>query len=223
MDSIAVTQLNEPRIRYAPFRRGRRRHITFEEALQLPAVDSTVGTNAGNVLDTSLRKSKRRPCIVEFRDDPPTQFLEALVPVDRRRYIMWPTAFDLITYEAGGFFAEHRDHRHNKRHYATLLIFPPAVGAYAHTGGTLIIKYDDDTMNPFVFESSANQVWTFIAFHTHLRHECLPVSWGQRVVFKTELELSCNPTWDPDAHVPRDPSPVLFDVRPYHNTIVDRN
>ena len=188
----------------------------------LPAVDSTVGTKDGNVLDTSLRKSKRRPCFMEFRPYPPTQFLEALVPIDRRPFIIWPTAFDLITYEPGGFFVEHRDHRHSKKHYATLLIFPPAVGPCAHTGGRLIIKPDDDSLAPFIFESATNQVWTFIAFHTHLRHECLPVTWGQRVVFKTELELSCNPSWDPDSHVPRGPSPTLLDVRPYHNTIVDK-
>jgi len=39
----------------------------------------------------------------------------------------------------------------------------------------------------FIFDSSKNMEWTFIAFHTNLLHECKEVLSGKRVLFKMEL------------------------------------
>jgi len=63
-----------------------------------------------------------------------------------------------------------------------MLIFPPAVGEFAHTGGELVLDRDK-----FRFDSSKNTEWTFIAFQTNLFHECKEVLSGQRIVLKAEL------------------------------------
>ena len=102
--------------------------------------------------------------------------------------------YDIIEYLPGGFFKEHFDKKIKKTHYGTLLIFPPAIGRLAHTGGELIID-----KGKFIFNSSTNTEWTFIAFHTYLPHECKEVLSGTRIVFKTELLMgSPQPSVLPD-------------------------
>jgi hypothetical protein len=90
--------------------------------------------------------------------------------------------YDIIEYKTGGFFKEHQDRQIKSTHYGTLLIFPPAVGDFTHTGGELILDH-----GKFQFDSSKNTEWTFIAFQTNIFHECKEVLSGRRIVLKTEL------------------------------------
>jgi hypothetical protein len=187
MEPIIHFPINDGTFRFTLNPRGRRRYGTIEQFLQMnDGTQSTVGTLDGDIVNQNLRKSKHYKSVLEGLVS--DTYLKPLGDTDQAPYICWPkssTVYDIIEYEAGDFFTEHSDTKMNKLHYATLLIFPPALGTTAHTGGTLIIKRPDNT--EFIFESSTNTQWICVAFHTGLKHECKPVISGRRVVIKTEL------------------------------------
>jgi hypothetical protein len=169
---------------------GRRRYGTLEQLLQTnTGVPSTVGLPDGkNVPMPEFRNSTKFSTIVEFSLDSQVimQHLEALLEEDDV-LPHWPESYkyDVIQYGVGGFFKEHQDKRLKPSHYGTLLVFPPAVGPFAHTGGDLILD-----KGKFRFSSSKNKEWTFIGFHTNIPHECKEVLSGNRIVLKTELYSS---------------------------------
>ena len=168
-------------------RLGRRRYGTIEQLLQTNmGVFSTVGLlNGNNVPMPEFRNSRKFNTLVEFALDSHevTKHLEMLLDEDDvLPHWNASTKYDVIEYNKGGFFKEHHDKQIKSTHYGTLLIFPPAVGPFTHTGGDLILA-----KGKFCFSSSNNKEWTFIAFHTDLPHECLEVLSGKRVVLKTEL------------------------------------
>jgi hypothetical protein len=120
-------------------------------------------------------------------------FLSGLVPQGALG-LHWSsssTKYEVIVYEPGGFFRPHRDRRTGPKHYGTLLIFPPATGAFAHVGGDLVFEEEGAQ----VFQSSTVAQWTFLAFRHGVLHECQPVISGRRVVIKAELHTtdSCEP------------------------------
>ena len=173
---------------------GRRRYGSLDDLLITAGVKSTVGLqNETNVLmeNKRLSTSYRRVCDFTFEKQGLIDALGQLVPENRREFVKWfpeNHAYMIISYDVGGFFVPHNDNKLHKLHYGTLLIFPPATGGLAHSGGELIITKEDGTQ--FVFDSSKNTQWTFVAFHQHLLHECKPVTSGHRVVIKTELIFS---------------------------------
>lgn len=171
---------------------GRRKYQPLETLLNEEGEYSTVGTSNGRAFLPDLRNSRCYRVEFDFTLDyrRAVAWLAELVepgagPV---RWLPKNHIFDVIRYEAGGFFKEHRDKLIDHDHYATLLIFPPAIGEFAHSGGDLVLREDDGSV--FHFQSSTNMEWRFIAFHPHLRHECLPVLSGRRVVIKTELRYN---------------------------------
>jgi len=197
MDSIVTWQTTELTYVCCLNPRGRRRYGSLKELLDTGQYSvSTVGLIDGsNVVMGDKRLSRHYKSIFDFRfnKDSLIMALKHLVPQEYEPYVKWidtNQAFDVVEYTTGGFFVSHKDAKHNKRHYATLLIFPPAFDDLAHTGGELIITKQDGTQ--FIFESSRNNQWTFIAFPTHLLHECRIVHSGRRVVLKTELYYSTN-------------------------------
>ena len=185
MESIVKFSYPDVRCRCTLKRIVRRRFVSVEELLaKAQFTQSTVGLPDGsNVEQLEVRNSKRFTTMVEF------DMSSDLVNYDLRKLLsddipMWDNTleYDIIEYSVGGFFKEHQDKKIKENHFATLLIFPPAVGSLTHTGGELIID-----RGRFHFDSSSNREWTFIAFHTELPHECKEVLSGRRVVFKTEL------------------------------------
>ncbi len=167
---------------------GRKRYGNIEQLLDSNnGVISTVGLPDGSnneILD--VRMSYKYHATVEFDLDPILVEIHLHKLVDNYlcNQIYWNNKqnYDIIEYLPGGFFKEHCDKQIKKTHYGTLLIFPPALGRFSHTGGKLVIN-----KGQFLFDSSQNTEWTFIAFHTNLPHECKEVLSGTRIVFKTEL------------------------------------
>ena len=115
--------------------------------------------------------------------------LKKITSKSNHKNIIWNNIDDyiLLEYVKGGVFKKHCDKNINDNHYGTLLIFPPAKENFEHTGGDLIIYNLDGSK--FIFESSKNKKWTFIAFHTYLQHECTEIISGRRIVLKKELLL----------------------------------
>jgi hypothetical protein len=167
---------------------GRKRYGNLEQLLDSGiGILSTVGMPDGSnnkLLD--IRMSYKYNSIVEFDLDPILVEIHLRKLVDNynynKTYWMNKQNYDIIEYLPGGFFKEHCDKQIKKTHYGTLLIFPPALGRFTHTGGELVIN-----KGQFRFNSSNNTEWTFIAFHTNIPHECKEVLSGTRIVFKTEL------------------------------------
>jgi hypothetical protein len=165
---------------------GRKKYGTLEQLLSTKSgVNSTVGLKDGsNVELLDVRKSVKYNSIVEFSNIDPEIVESHLLELVNNDRVSWKTKhkYEIIEYSKGGFFKPHLDKQLKRTHYGTLLIFPPAVGEFAHSGGELIMGDGE-----FIFESDKNMEWTFIAFHTNLLHECKEVLSGKRVLFKMEL------------------------------------
>jgi hypothetical protein len=194
MESVIKFSVDNLELACALNQFGRRRYGSLDNLLMTAGVKSTVGSQDEiNVLmeDKRLSTSYKRVCTFTFEKQGLIDALAQLVPEDRRLFVKWfpdNHTYTIISYDVGGFFVPHNDNKVHKQHYGTLLIFPPATGDLAHSGGELIITKEDGT--EFVFDSSKNTQWTFVAFHQHLLHECKPVTSGHRVVIKTELMFS---------------------------------
>lgn len=186
MESIISFSYPELSYKCSQNNRGRARYGTLEQKLASgTGIKSTIGLSDGtNIENTDIRLSTKYQSLVEFDLDEELIQSQLNKLVSEDTYVKWNKSqkYDIIEYEKGGFFKEHHDKKHTKNHCGTLLIFPPALGEFAHTGGELIID-----KGRLCFNSSANKEWTFIAFHTHLPHECKEVLSGRRVVLKTEL------------------------------------
>jgi len=163
--------------------RGRRRYGTLEELLTTQTgVISTVGMPDGSrELNTGVRNSVRYTSFVEFELETDSVIYN-LRNLNHQAEWFGLLKYDIIEYKTGGFFKEHQDRQIKSTHYGTLLVFPPAVGDFTHTGGELILD-----RGKFQFDSSKNTEWTFIAFQTNIFHECKEVLSGRRIVLKTEL------------------------------------
>lgn len=190
MESIVSFSLPDVRCRFTLNKRGPRKWGSLDDLLNSgTGVPSTIGLPGGlDIVQEDIRRSTKFTSIVDFDieeldPDLVDVHLKHLVDIADNT-VMWPIneKYDIIEYGPGGFFKEHQDKKHKRNHCATLLIFPPALGKLEHTGGELILD-----RGRFRFESSSNTQWTFVAFHTELPHECLPVLTGRRIVFKTEL------------------------------------
>uniref|UniRef100_A0A6C0EKJ9 Prolyl 4-hydroxylase alpha subunit Fe(2+) 2OG dioxygenase domain-containing protein n=1 Tax=viral metagenome TaxID=1070528 RepID=A0A6C0EKJ9_9ZZZZ len=156
---------------------------------------SEVGTPYGYYDLPEIRKSKYTYSEFGFNGnhlkDIVIENLKELVPNDKQEEVYWNTRFKykVIEYLEGDFFTEHSDHKINKRHYGTLLIFPPAKDNLAHTGGNFIIKTGGyETVIP----TSLNNDWKCVAFLTELKHECYKIISGKRIVLKIELVYKKN-------------------------------
>ena len=162
---------------------GRRRYGTLEELLSIQkGVISTIGMPDGSrELHTDVRNSIHYTSFIKF-DLITDSVIHNLINLNNEAEWFGLLKYDIIEYKAGGFFKEHQDRQIKSTHYGTLLVFPPAIGVFAHTGGELILD-----RGKFQFDSSKNTEWTFIAFQTNVFHECKEVLSGRRIVLKTEL------------------------------------
>lgn len=205
IESIVSFSIPELSCRFTLNRRGTRKYGTLSELLASgTGIPSTVGLADGtDALRNDIRLSTRFTSFVNFDTEKfdPGSVEDKLKPLDSTIYWEPSTHYSVIEYGPGGFFSEHTDKKQKRKHCATLLIFPPAVDNLAHTGGELILD-----RGRFRFDSSANREWTFVAFHTELPHECLPVTSGKRVVLKTELYSRA-----PIQRVMPEPRPMVCD------------
>ena len=164
-------------------KKGRRRYGSLEELLATQdGIKSTVGMPDGSQeLHIDVRNSVYYTSFVEF-DLEKDSIIHNLKNLNNEAKWFGLLKYNIIEYKAGGFFKEHQDKQIKPTHYGTLLVFPPALGEFAHTGGELILD-----RGKFKFNSSENTEWTFIAFQTNIFHECKEVLSGRRIVLKTEL------------------------------------
>ena len=193
--------------------RGRRKYGSILELLASGTGEAcTVGLADGTRADDpGLRSCMKYTSVFRFLY-PNREELEDRVRGEIQKIIPlahWSSTsikYSVLEYGVGGFFKAHRDIQKGTRHCGTLLIFPPAVGVFTHTGGELVIsdkgtgersdKGADERSDKGTGERSdktislaSSQVteWTFLAFTLDVLHECLPVLSGRRVVIKAEI------------------------------------
>jgi len=164
-------------------KKGRRRYGSLEDLFAMKECSkSMVGMpNGSQELHIDVRNSVHYTSFVEF-DLEKDSIIHNLAKLNNEAKWFGLLKYNIIEYTAGGFFKEHQDRQIKPTHYGTLLVFPPALGDFAHTGGELILD-----SGKFQFDSSKNTEWTFIAFQTNIFHECKEVLSGRRIVLKTEL------------------------------------
>jgi len=167
--------------------RGRRKYGCILELLasgtgEPCTVGLADGTRAG---DPDLRSSMKYTSVFHFLwasraelEDRVRGEIQKIIPM--AHWSADSIKYSVLVYGAGGFFKAHQDTQKTAKHCGTLLIFPPAVGPFSHTGGELVIG---DTR----FASSQATEWTFLAFTLDVLHECQPVLSGRRVVMKAEI------------------------------------
>ena len=186
MESIVTFTFPEAECLLTLNRRGPRKYGSILELLVSgTGEDSTISRpDSVNMVNRTFRISTKYTSMIDFQHLDREVIEAQLKKLVSDGKIYWQRfqKYEVLEYLTGGFFSEHQDKRRKKTHCATLLIFPPAIGALEHVGGELVLD-----RGRFKFDSSANKVWTFIAFHTNLPHECKQVLSGRRVVFKTEL------------------------------------
>ena len=100
--------------------------------------------------------------------------------------------YKLLIYEAGSFFAAHRDTEKIPNMFATLVVNLPA----AHQGGELIISHAGQSKS-YAFADSNLFAASFVAFYADCYHEVKPVTAGYRLSLIYNLAIT-NRAQQPD-------------------------
>lgn len=180
---------------------------------------SKVGTKYGLINLPEIRKSRFTESLFQFNGNELEEIvlknIQNIVSEDKRHLITWEKKlkYTVLEYREGDFFSEHKDHKSNKNHYGTLLIFPPAIDYLEHTGGEFVIETENCDV---VIPSAINKKWIFIAFQTQMKHACHKILSGRRIVIKLELKLKKNYENVPDPE--KIPMPVCCDGGIYYSS-----
>lgn len=172
---------------------GRPKYGSLEDLLLKDFKNCQVGTPNGYQILPNIRLGEFRNSRIIF-DNPEeinliitSKIIETL-PYEFENDIDFDIScrYKVLRYKENDFFNKHQDKMRKGRHYGTLLIFPPAIDEFQHTGGELILN------DIYTFESGSNKVWKAVFFTGDTFHEVKKIISGQRIVFKTELFFKVN-------------------------------
>ena len=93
--------------------------------------------------------------------------------------------YKLLVYEAGSFFASHRDTEKIPNMFATLVVHLPS----AHEGGELIIRHAGQSQR-YSFADSSLFAPRFVAFYADCYHEVKPITSGYRLCVVYNLAIT---------------------------------
>ena len=93
--------------------------------------------------------------------------------------------YKLLVYEAGSFFASHRDTEKIPNMFATFVVNLPS----AHAGGELIIRHAGQSQT-YSFADSNLYEPSFAAFYADCRHEVKPITAGYRLCLVYNLAIA---------------------------------
>ena len=149
--------------------------------------NSKVGTKYGLLDLPEIRKNKFTKSIFEFQgENIENVVMENIKELIDEEIEEWKkkAKYTVLEYKEGDYFMEHCDQKVNKRHFGTLLIFPPSIDSFAHDGGEFVIENGNWDI---IIPTKNNKNWKFVAFPIELKHACLKIKKGKRIVIKTEL------------------------------------
>ena len=93
--------------------------------------------------------------------------------------------YKLLVYEAGSFFASHRDTEKIPNMFATLVVNLPS----QHAGGELIIRHAGQSQS-YSFADSSLFEPSFVAFYADCYHEVKPITAGYRLCLVYNLAIT---------------------------------
>lgn len=186
---MSVTfDLPDIKCKYSLNNRGRPKYGSLTDLLQKPFEPSKVGKKDGDYHLPEIRSGKFRNTKIVFENKEELNSLilsklEEFIP-ENINYLEFDinNNYQVLKYQENDFFNRHQDSITTKRHYGTLLIFPPAIEELEHLGGKLVL----DDINE-KFESSSNTSWRAVILLCRTFHQIEKVISGQRVVLKTKL------------------------------------
>ena len=163
---------------------------SLTDLLQKPFEQCKVGKKDGDYDLPEIRSGKIRNTKIVFENN---EELNSLILTkleefpwisDYKYYIEFEinNNYQVLKYEENDFFERHQDNITDKRHFGTLLIFPPAIRELEHQGGKLVLDEIDEE-----FDSSTNTSWKAVILLWRTFHQIEKVTSGQRVVLKTKL------------------------------------
>lgn len=92
----------------------------------------------------------------------------------------------LVIYEAGQFFAPHRDSEKAASNVATLVVVLPS----AHEGGELVVTHHGQEVRFSAAAAASSNRLSFLGFYVDCPHEITPVASGFRVALTFTLEVA---------------------------------
>lgn len=180
--------LPDIKCKYSLNNRGRPKYGSLNDLLEKPFEPSKVGKKDGDYHLPEIRSGKFRNTKIVFENKEELNSLilsklEEFIP-ENINYLEFDinNNYQVLKYQENDFFNRHQDSITTKRHYGTLLIFPPAIEELEHLGGKLVL----DDINE-EFESSSNTSWRAVILLCRTFHQIEKVTSGQRVVLKTKL------------------------------------
>jgi hypothetical protein len=162
-DAEALIKHSEP----APYGRG-------EETLYDPSVRRVWQINPANF---ELRNPAWSACLARIVDAVRAK-LGVMEKVRAHLY-------KLLVYQAGSFFAPHRDSEKVAGMFATLIVCLPS----AHRGGTLIVMHEDRRECIDFDDPAARYQLQYAAFYADCLHEITPVASGYRICLVYNLVI----------------------------------
>ena len=170
--------------------------VNLKELLESPVLDkenftrTSVGLNNTSILDLTQRSSwTNKKNFLILPEEADEFFSINDLKYDDKKY-------QLLKYEEGDFFSEHKDRKLAENHKYTCLIFFNDCKEKLE-GGNLILR-DEDNLFKIVFDSSNVDIATMVIFSIDLYHEVKPVTKGTRYVFKSQLYTSSTSIEDED-------------------------
>jgi hypothetical protein len=166
--------------------------VSVEDARRLIGVadQAPYGRGTETIVDTDVRRVWQiEPSRFALRNPGWTAQVEAMVTAVRERFAITGKVrhelYKLLVYEAGSFFAPHRDTEKTPGMFATLVVCLPS----RHEGGTLIVEHEDRSER-IEFGGPDSEFQTgYAAFYADCRHEITPIRSGYRVCLIYNLAL----------------------------------
>ena len=151
------------------------------------AQKAAFGRGEDTVVDENVRKAWKIPgARCRFDNAAWAPALSRLVERARQELGVVPRVraelHDLLVYEAGGFFAPHKDSEKAPGMFGTLVVTLPST----HSGGALEVRHDGETVRFASGEGTLTEAG-WCAFYADCEHEILRVESGYRVALTYNL------------------------------------
>jgi hypothetical protein len=166
--------------------------ITADEARKLVAVaqQAPYGRGTETIVDTDVRRVWQiEPSRLALRNPEWEAQVRAAVAAIAERFAIPGKVrhelYKLLIYEAGSFFAPHRDTEKTPGMFATLVICLPS----RHEGGTLVVEHDGQVARIELGGPESEFRTAYAAFYADCRHEIEPVRSGFRLCLVYNLAL----------------------------------
>lgn len=141
------------------------------------------GKGSETITDTSIRRTQEIDANkISFKNPKWEKTLQKIVASVKKdlaieNKTVSASLYKLLIYKEGDFFLTHKDSEKEKGMFGSLIIALPA----RHTGGELIINFDEQTKSICFSEAIDQYQMPYVAFYTDCEHEIKKVTTGYRL------------------------------------------